>query len=222
MRAFLPYFPWLFGLLVLVDLYVGTYGHEALRWFSKPLILISLLLFFVTQGKQLPKRLYWGFALGLLLSLLGDILLLKDAEPGYFIGGLIAFLLAHVAYTYVFSLHWNKKPDTLFWMGIIVLLGYGSLLFSYLQPHLGALQVPVVVYILGILAMATTALNRKKEVVPQSFQWVLAGALFFIASDSILAINKFMAPVAYSHILIMGTYAAAQFCLVKGMLAVTK
>jgi uncharacterized membrane protein YhhN len=58
-----------------------------------------------------------------------------------------------------------------------------------------------------------------------SFQWntipyqaVLVGALFFIASDSILAFNKFYEPIPYASFLIMITYLAAQFCIVWGIL----
>jgi uncharacterized membrane protein YhhN len=58
-----------------------------------------------------------------------------------------------------------------------------------------------------------------------SFQWnaipfqsVLIGALLFIASDSILAFNKFYQPIPYASLLIMVTYLAAQYGIVWGIL----
>jgi uncharacterized membrane protein YhhN len=44
----------------------------------------------------------------------------------------------------------------------------------------------------------------------------IAGAIFFVASDSMLAINKFKNNFPYANVLIMFTYAAAQFCIVHG------
>ena len=54
--------------------------------------------------------------------------------------------------------------------------------------------------------------------VDQSKYWVLIGAVFFVTSDSILAINKFYCPVPNPLLWIMSTYLIAQFCLVKGIL----
>jgi uncharacterized membrane protein YhhN len=87
-----------------------------------------------------------------------------------------------------------------------------------LNENLGALKIPVIVYILGILTMAIAAFGRKDRVDPTSFNLVFLGALFFVLSDSILAINKFLVAVPGAHILVMGTYAAAQFFIVKGLL----
>ncbi|KAG1658291.1 p-aminobenzoyl-glutamate hydrolase subunit B [Nymphon striatum] len=85
-------------------------------------------------------------------------------------------------------------------------------------PISGALKVPVILYILGILAMVVTAYIRKENVTQSSFNLVFIGALFFVVSDSILAIDKFSVGIPFAHILIMGTYATAQYLIMKGVL----
>lgn len=205
--------------IVLLDLVFGASGADRLRVFSKPLILISLILYFVYNGGQLPKKIFIYTLLALCFSLLGDIMLLFDhRSPSFFMLGLIAFLLAHIAYTLVFLKQGNKAPIKRSWWVLVSLVGYGLILYIVLMDHLAALKIPVVIYITAILAMALTAHNRKGKVDGPSFISILIGALFFIVSDSVLAINKFLFAVPGAHLLIMGTYAAAQYMIVQGLL----
>ena len=89
---------------------------------------------------------------------------------------------------------------------------------SLLKAQLGTLLIPVILYIFMILMMALSAYGRKGRVNLQSYTWVFIGALFFIASDSFLAIDKFLFTVPYAHFLVMGTYATAQYLIMKGIL----
>ena len=209
----------IFILLVLLDLVTGSMHFQELRQFTKPLILTSLVLYFGITGKHLPKKVYCFILLALGFSLLGDILLLYDhLSTIYFMLGLIAFLLAHINYALVFVKQGKKLiKKELRWVTLL-LLAYGTTLFIILHDHLGPLKFPVIIYILGILTLALTAYGRKDQVNPSSFKLVFMGALFFIASDSILAINKFLTAIPWSHLLVMGTYATAQYLIVKGLL----
>ena len=64
--------------------------------------------------------------------------------------------------------------------------------------------------------MLLIALNRFRKVSAASFAWITAGAFFFVASDSILAWNKFFRELDHSHLLIMLTYGLAQYGITKG------
>ena len=132
--------------------------------------------------------------------------------------GLIAFLLAHISYSVVFLIQGKiilkKEMRTV----AVSLLAYGIALFMMLQDNLGTLKVPVIIYILAIMIMAITAYGRKDLVDYTSFKLVFMGALFFILSDSILAVNKFLVAIPGSHFLVMGTYATAQYLIVRGLL----
>ncbi|MEQ8218796.1 MAG: lysoplasmalogenase [Arenibacter sp.] len=209
-----------FILLVLLDLITGYLLFQGLRQFTKPLILLSLLLFFGIYGKQLAAKTYRYSLLALFFSLLGDIFLLYDhLTPLYFMLGLIAFLLAHLTYSLVFFIQGKTIFKKAIRLVALLLLVYGITLFIILQDNLGNLKIPVIIYILGILAMAVTAFSRKDQVDPTSFKLVFIGAMFFVLSDSILAINKFLVAIPGSHILVMGTYATAQYLIVRGLLA---
>lgn len=216
---FRSYFSAIFLAIVVLDIGIGTLGYPEYRVFSKPLILISLLLYFLGTGRHLEKMSYRLTGAALVLSLLGDIFLLFDAfSPVYFMVGLASFLLAHLLYGVVFSKKWNKKPSPVLYGVLLVLIVYGTLLFLHLKPHLNSLTYPVLGYVCAILFMAITALWRFQRTHRKSFVWVFGGALCFILSDSILALHLFVGDLPYSTVWIMGTYALAQYLIVSGML----
>lgn len=213
------YFLLLFVLIVIMDLVAGSLESAIFRHFTKPLILLSLFLYFAYNGKHLVKSLYLLMLAALFFSWLGDVMLMYDyISDSYFILGLVSFLSAHILYTIVFFKKWKGENSSAFLFVIVLLVAYGGLLFVKMKDGLGELKIPVIVYITAILLMALTAFKRKGGVNNKSFKLVFYGALFFIASDSLLAINKFLTDVPYSHLLVMGTYATAQYMITKGIL----
>ena len=132
-----------------------------------------------------------------------------------FIVGLLSFLLAHVLYIFVFNI---KRTNRNVVRVILPLVLYALALLFLLIKGLNQLLIPVIVYMIAILAMVVFAFLRKDNVPNQSYAMVMIGAIFFVISDSILAINKFYKPIAYAHLLIMATYALAQYLITLGVL----
>ena len=91
---------------------------------------------------------------------------------------------------------------------------YGILLVFLLWPGLGPMKVPVIVYTIVILAMALSALYRNAE----GASLVLIGAILFVSSDSLLALNKFGEPFPGARFWTMSTYILAQFLITTGMI----
>ena len=87
-----------------------------------------------------------------------------------------------------------------------------------MKDGLEDMLIPVITYVIAILTMAITASLRKGNVSNLSYNLVLIGALLFMISDSFIALNKFYTSVPYEHIIIMSTYALAQYCIVIGVL----
>ena len=208
----------LYAIIVLSELLTGsTETLQSVHYITKPAIVISLILLFVKASKSLSKPIRRLTLLALVFSLLGDVLLMFVAtSEHFFMLGLVAFLTAHVMYVLLFLKHRNTKKSPFGF--IAVLLIYAACLFYFLKDGLRDMLIPVVVYMIVILAMATTAYLRKHKVTMRSYGLVFLGALFFMASDSILALNKFYQPLLWSNISIMVTYAIAQYLLVIGIL----
>lgn len=188
-----------------------------LHFIAKPLIVISLMSFFWFNSKKMNKHLRRLFLMALFFSLFGDIFLMFTNYSGpFFMLGLCSFLIAHLMYILVFS---KQKGNTNF-ISIfsIVIIAFATGLFSLISKNLEELLIPVVLYILVIMVMVIFAYLRKGAVDYFSFTLVLLGALFFLVSDSLIALNKFYNPLAYPKISIMITYAIAQYCIVIGFL----
>jgi uncharacterized membrane protein YhhN len=61
------------------------------------------------------------------------------------------------------------------------------------------------------------AIFRQNRTSTLSFYLVFSGAVIFLLSDSIIAINKFMVSVFYDRLLIISTYMIAQFLITTGL-----
>ncbi len=186
------------------------------HYLTKPFILISLIFFFWKYATHLDAKTRQYTFMALTLSLLGDILLMfADVSAHFFMGGLVSFLLAHLMYVFTFLKRKNNSNNTVF--VVVALVLYAAGLFYFLKEGLGDLLIPVIIYMIVILSMVITAFLRKGNVPKSSFVLVFLGALFFITSDSLLALNKFYKPLAFSGISIILTYSIAQLFIVLGI-----
>ncbi|WP_290969483.1 lysoplasmalogenase [Flavobacterium sp.] len=158
----------------------------------------------------------------LALSWLGDVILLfTDLGEIYFILGLVCFLSAHVVYCVLFNKQKRirkKQNKPLFILGSILIAIYLIGMVSVLMPYLGELEIPVSIYASVISIMLLFAFNGFLVWEKPGNQLVFFGALFFVISDSILAVNKFYAPIPKSSFFIMLTYLLAQYLIVVGVL----
>ncbi len=208
----------LYAVIVLFELITASVESlQMVHYVAKPAIIISLLFFFVKASILLSKSLRSLVFAALAFSLLGDILLMFAAQSQHFFtAGLVAFLIAHIMYIVVFLKHWNKANSAVGFL--VLLLAYALGLFYVLKDGLGEMLIPVIVYMIVILSMATAAFLRKNKVNRLGYNLVFVGALCFMLSDSILALNKFYEPIPLSNLSIMVTYAMAQYLIVLGIL----
>lgn len=133
-----------------------------------------------------------------------------ELEAGkYFMFGLVFFLLAHVMYIVTFSRDLKVQKSRI--PAVVLLVIYGLIMAFVLRPSLGEMALPVYFYLVVITTMGIFAALRASK-----SKLVLYGAISFIVSDSILAINKFLVPVLASDYLVMITYYLAQFLIVYG------
>jgi len=186
-------------------------------YYAKPAILTLLIIYFWLLNSHLNRTTRNTTLLALIFSLIGDVLLMfVDKSSNFFIGGLVAFLLAHVMYILVFLKSRNKAASLL--PIILLLLIYASGIFYFLKDGLREMLIPVLIYLIVILFMVATAFLRKRTENNYSYNLVFAGAILFMTSDSLLALNKFYEPIILSNISILLTYAIAQYLIVFGIL----
>lgn len=194
-------------------------GREHFDLFLKP-ILIPILGFGAYFYRKFPTQNILLAALT--LSWLGDVILLfTDLGEIYFILGLVFFLTAHIVYCILFNKQKRirkKQNKPLFIFGSVFIAFYLIGMISVLMPYLGDLEIPVSIYASVISIMLLFAFNGFLVWEKPGNQLVFLGAIFFIISDSILAMNKFYAPIPKSSFFIMLTYLLAQYLIVVGTL----
>jgi uncharacterized membrane protein YhhN len=75
------------------------------------------------------------------------------------------------------------------------------------------MRLPAFVYMLAILLMGWQAANQMLATGTTAALMALAGALLFLVSDSVLALNRFRKAVPAAQVIILSTYYAAQMLI---------
>jgi uncharacterized membrane protein YhhN len=171
----------------------------------------------------LQGNVFW-FGLGLVFSLLGDMVLLSTSDR-MFIFGLIAFLLTHIFY--IIGFH-DELLNPTGWSVILIFFIFINSL-RLLQRIVGAMQTanqnalitPVVIYGSVISLMLYTAISTIFDPAWRTSAALLVsiGAFFFWMSDLILAWNKFVSPIRNGRILNMLSYHVGQIGLIAGVIS---
>lgn len=207
---------WLAGIAALaccaiVGLYVP--GLRVLFLVGKPLTTLAIIALALRLHTDEP-RYRRGIVLGLCFGLLGDVLLMLHGEAA-FMAGLGIFLVGHIAYLHayrqrvpLFALAWPFATYALL-SGVVL-----TWLWSFLPPDL---RVPVVVYVAVLAAMAAQAAAvwwRRRDSGTAS---AAIGGACFLASDAILAIDRFAVAFAAASALLLALYWLAQVLIARSV-----
>ena len=220
--------------VLMIDAAVLAMATAAWGWVDwhrvfKPLALLIALFLIAKNDASIAEngKKDWILLAAVAASLAGDCFLMF---PGFFIPGLVAFLIAHLFYIARFK---QAVPWFASRWGLVIPAAYAALMFGllWLGGLPGGLRAPVAAYVVCISLMAAQAIGRAKYLrdeglrdgpMAASAKWVAVGALCFVASDSFLAWNRFVAPVNLlgldSAFWVLSTYYLAQILIVRGCL----
>lgn len=209
LKSFLPFLSF-----TLIYLLFTLFELESLTSWLKPFLIPLLAFVFIKSEKFAQKK---TLLVALIFSWLGDVLLLFVSINSLFFNlGLIAFLLAHWTYIYLF-LKIKDNKTSIFNRYLILILIYLFGFIYLLWNSLREMKIPVMIYALVISAMLFIVIQLHLSAKQKGTKIMVWGAIFFVLSDSILAVNKFHSPIYLSSFWIMSTYLTAQFLLVFGI-----
>ena len=191
----------------------GTWAldHRALLFVFKPLTTLLIIAHAWRRGADAPAARRFVLA-GLWFSLLGDVALMWPQRG--FVPGLVAFLIAHVLYIVAFTREhrFAAQPAALAAYALIA----GTILAFLWGDIPAGLRIPVAGYVFALTAMAaqTTVVGLRAEGddVHRARGLMIGGALF-MASDTVLAVNRFAMPIPAAGLWILATYWAAQWLI---------
>lgn len=227
------------NLLLMISFFssAALYFVQPSIW-SKPLPIAFLTIACLidyrrTLFEKKKKRTKYSLLLffGLLNSMVGDIFLwcsdhdsfpLRLTPGDSFNVGLVAFFIAHLFYIRAFykkSTSAWEKSSVMKVVGCVVLSYYAIMMRIILPIVEHKLIGPVAGYGVAISLMMYHAIQRFSDIpkdssISQSSKlYGLLGSLFFVLSDSVLAINKFYTKVDNGQTIIMVTYYIGQFLI---------
>lgn len=199
-------------------------GVHTLQYVCKPLMMVVLSSWFFFNSRRMGDRFTLLVQTGLFFSLIGDIaLMFQHYDEFNFLVGLGAFAIGLLCYTLAFAQNIADAgggPGMLVSIGLsIVLVTYsavfGSMVLSDVEDDV---LVPAGFYAVVITLMGVAAALRFGRTYMASFVMVFLGAIFFIASDSILATAHFVRLVEHANWSVVLTYAIAQYLIAFGCL----
>ncbi|MGA9269890.1 MAG: lysoplasmalogenase, partial [Lutimonas sp.] len=203
---------WIFFIVTALDLIGVGMDIHWLELICKPMIMVSLMAFYWVVSPR-RRKLYLA---ALFFSLLGDIFLLD--KEGLFLMGIGAFLITQILFIVLVLSRRGPFSKSNLILSTIPFLIYLVLLMRTLTPKLGDLFYPVLIYGSVISVFGITALNYHLNQKNANSRILLTGAILFIASDSMIALNKFYSPHMIYPVAIMLTYALAQYLICHSML----
>lgn len=183
-----------------------------LNFVFKPLTTVLVIAHAWPRGRDAPTVRRWVLA-GLVLSLAGDVFLMWPRQG--FLPGLVSFLLAHLAYLLAFT---RGVRLAAWWPPFAAYALVAGGILARLWPGVDAgLRVPVSAYVLCLASMAAQAAvvawSRRQTVDAARARVLALGGALFVASDALLAVNKFLAPLPLEGLWILVTYWLAQWCI---------
>ncbi|MEX1382977.1 lysoplasmalogenase [Lutibacter sp.] len=201
-----------FLLVSVLDIIGIIFKIDSLTFIFKPFILLALLFLY---SQSVESRNKW-YVMALIFSFFGDVFLLYSGE-NVFKFGLGFFLIAHLLFI-IIVVKRIKKVSIL--NSFIPIISFGivlSLLLFLLKDTLRDLLIPVVIYgvvisIFGIVSLIDFLNTKSKKSL-----LMLLGAIVFIVSDYILAINKFYYEALIFQVAVMVTYISAQYLIYCSM-----
>ncbi len=183
-------------------------GPRSQVYLFKPLTTILILAVAIAAPQPVHGYYRSAIALGLLFSLAGDVFLMLPKDR--FLPGLASFFVAHVVYIVGFGSRTGFAFDG---VALIPFLGVGAMMVAFLWKGFGPMRIPAIAYAIAIVVMAWQAWVQYGVAPDASSLLAVAGALLFVTSDSILAVDRFRAPFRAAQAALLLTYFSGQWLI---------
>jgi uncharacterized membrane protein YhhN len=198
------------GAVSLVYLITLFFKDSILQYILKGCLVPLILAIYIFGA---PQNILPLIVIALVFGWLGDVFLLKISNLLCFRLGLASFLLGHIFYIITMFNYVQPVNILILIISIIAAVCYGIFMFKMVQPS-PDMKIPVIAYEIILLTMAVSALQLFLAQGGRFGAFVFAGSIFFVASDSMLALATFRKKAL--NVPVMITYIAAQLLIVLG------
>ena len=202
----------IFLLVAIIDIYAVISLNKSLEIIFKPLLMTVLVIVYLLSVK---KANFWLVS-ALFFSFWGDVFLLD--KTNYFLFGLASFLIAHVMYIKMVSKFLKKHSFFNVLKAVFIFITLFAGVLFVIKDNLSEMLVPVIVYGITISVFGACSLLNYQQEKSLTNLCLLLGAILFIASDSLIALNNFYKPLLYFDISIIVLYIFSQYLICKSLI----
>lgn len=189
------------GIMLMGIIYIFFIPPEPIGFkiFMKLIPMALIILFAIIERSFLPRTYKRIIIAGLCVCMVADGVIY------WFLAGLVTFFIGHIFYIFAFR-HVIRKPMPKWVATLLLLYGAGMAFWisgSQFREGETLLGIAIIAYILIILTMGWMAIRTRLPL-------AIIGALLFMFSDSVLAVDRFVYDIPYRDAFVMITYYAAQ------------
>ena len=210
---------WIFLLILFAHCCFIFFELENFRFYSKLLLIPILFILFLMNYQGTKGKYYFLPIIALMGSFAGDLLLAFDGAQ-FFLWGMLGFMVTHICNSiYFYALHpLDIRKSKIALLALLFLSITCSIVIFIIKDNAGSFLIPIIKYMFLIALMSILASNLADASIYNhaSIQFFIPGAILFIMSDGLLAINKFNLQDPSLDIFVMLTYGLAQLFLVMG------
>jgi uncharacterized membrane protein YhhN len=213
---------------LIFDSVLGKLGTAPTRYITKGLLMPLLISFFIVEVKDEVRNTKLTavrlICLALIFSFIGDLFLVNGTVKYNFAFGLAFFLIVQACYILFFYRikPFAKKDATFLFIATLIILAYLVTMNYIFWPKVYYQNFiwPVIVYsfALGLMLLCAVNVSNSRRFHRTAVIFFIPGAISFIASDSMIAANRFYFPPTrpLPDYYTIGTYCLAQFLFVMG------
>jgi len=202
-----PIFTFIFTILIALEIFLPARVPE-INLLTKGALVASIMTWYIINVSRQNKT----YIIALIFALTGDLLLAFGTNEAFLLG-MGAFAVMQILYIAIFMKGYAKPTGWKLYLSIALLLIYLVFILGF-GSKLKELYVPVALYGALLTTMAITAVNiRSRSISP-----ITIGALFFLLSDVLLGIHKFITPLPMEHFLVITSYSIAQYLIAYGLI----
>lgn len=206
-----------FFVILFIDVYVKIYSNNLIdRFFSKPLVLSSLILYYYFNKKHQNKKLEQNVLLALLFFLLGDIMILNYLDSLFLTLSMLFFTVGKIFFCLKFKSKEDFEFSRLLPFSIIIYI-FITFIISVVYKNLQAFLIPGLITLFISLLMLNLAYLRKDKFSKTSYLYVLFGCIIFVLVESFNAIYTFNKDLPFPNFLIVLFYGISVYLIVVGI-----
>jgi uncharacterized membrane protein YhhN len=206
-------YTYIFYLIALSTLVGTAFKITELVYVVKPLLTLTLIFLYTLTLSRINKL----YIYAMLCCFVGDVFLLFKGQQLYFILGLVSFFLAHVFFIKIVFKRLIKVSYKKILTTYIPFLVLFIFLFLFISRSVGKMWIPVLIYGMVISLFVSVALVANEERRSIKSLYMLTGAIVFIISDSLLAVDKFYYSLPVFEVIVMFTYIVALYLIYRSM-----